>query len=149
MHDPFDDPVLGRVIWNAERNCWVFDAGPVTGRPIPASYDPADNHLPPSEQGWDGVRTCVRWVRTNEPDAREYMTRQLFERWMQDWYDEDVDDGMTPESFREKLHLSGINFYEDQEARLIYDDGGLFGGHGFSLQVNAAGEFVAGPDMFG
>lgn len=149
MYEPFEDPVLGRVTWNTERKCWDFDAGPVAGRPIPASYDPADIRLPPAEQGWDGVRACVRWVRANEPAARAYMTERLFRGWREGWYDEDIDDVTTPEGFREKLELSGINFYDDQEARLIYDDGGLFGGHGFSLQVNAAGEFVAGPDMFG
>jgi hypothetical protein len=70
MHEPFDDPVLGRVTWNAERKCWNFDAGPVNGRSIPAGYDPADYHLPPAEHGWDGVRGCVRWVRGHELAAR-------------------------------------------------------------------------------
>jgi hypothetical protein len=69
--------------------------------------------------------------------------------WLEGWYDEETDDVTTPEGFRARLSLAGINFDDDQEARLIYDDGGLFGGHGFSLRVNAAGEFVAGPDMFG
>lgn len=149
MHQAFDDPVLGRVAWNAERTCWDFNAGPVAGRAIPASYDPADSRLSPPEQGWDGVRACVQWVRANEPAAREYMTLRLFKGWQEGWYDEEIDELITEEGFRDKLELSGINFYEDQEARLIYNDGELFGGHGFSLQVNPAGEFVAGPDMFG
>jgi hypothetical protein len=149
MHDPFDDPVLGRVEWNAERRCWHFDAGPVDGRPIPATYDPADDRLPPAQHGWDGVRACVQWVRANEPAVRAYMTERLFKGWREGWYDEEIDDLTSPEEFRDKLRLSGINFYDDQEGRLIYEDGGLFGGHGFSLRVNAAGQFVAGPDMFG
>ena len=149
MHEPFDDPVLARVTWNAEQKSWDFDAGPVAGRTIPAKYDPADYRLPAAEQGWDGVRACVRWIRANELVARAYMTERLFKGWIEGWYDEEIDDLITPEGFRDKLQLSGINFYDDQEARLIYDDGGLFGGHGFSLQLNAAGELVAGPDMFG
>jgi hypothetical protein len=149
MHEPFDDPVLGRVEWNAKRKGWDFNAGPVAGRPIPASYDPADYRLPPTEHGWDGVRACVLWVRANEPSARAYLTEQLFDGWLSGWYDEEIDEVNSPEGFRDALSLSGINFYDDQEARLIYNDGGLFGGHGFSLQVNAAGQFVAGPDMFG
>jgi hypothetical protein len=77
------------------------------------------------------------------------MTERLFQGWCEGWYHEEIDDVTSPEGFREQLLLAGINFYDDQEARLIYEDGGLFGGHGFSLQVNAVGEFVAGPDIFG
>ncbi|QEL20923.1 hypothetical protein PX52LOC_08047 [Limnoglobus roseus] len=69
----------------------------------------------------------MRWVRANEPAARAYMAGQLFLGWREDWYDEEIDDVTPPEEFHSRLAPSGINFYDDQEARLIYDDGELFG----------------------
>lgn len=149
MHEPFDDAILGRVAWNTANDCWDFEAGPVEARAVPADYYPADISLSPAEHGWDGVRACVRWVRANGAAAREYVAAKLFQGWLEGWYDPEIDAVTTLKEFQGKFELSGITFFEDQEANLIYNDGNLFGGHGFSLKVNAAGEFVAGPDMFG
>ena len=59
MHDPLDDPVLGRVTWNDQRKYWDFDAGPVAGRPIPASYDPADLRLEVVDAEGKGIAVAV------------------------------------------------------------------------------------------
>ena len=148
MHESFDDPVLGRVFWDQQGDCWSFDAGPINGRSIRATYGPADSRLPPQQQGWEGVRACVAWVRTNEGSVRGLLTDRMYDGWVKDWYEEDDEDLISPEEFKERFRLSGINFYDDQNARLIYEDGGLFGCHRFCVTINAAGEILS-SDMFG
>jgi hypothetical protein len=149
MNDAFEDHELGRVTWHADDGCWKFEAGPIDGRSIPAHYDPEDSRLPPAEQGWDGVRACVRWIREQEPAVRAYLTGKLYQRWIDSWYDDEIDELITAEQFREKFRLDSICFYQDQNARLLYDDDNLFGGHSFCLEVDASGRYVSGPDMFG
>jgi hypothetical protein len=121
-HAPFHDAVFGRVTWNAQDHCWEFDAGPIDGCPVPARYIPAESHLPPADQGWDGVRDCVRWVRTHEPTVRAFIVQKIHNPTPLSWW----------------LSLTGINFYNDQQARLIYGAFGLV----VSVHVNAVGQIV-------
>jgi hypothetical protein len=125
FHPPFNDDVLGRVIWNVENCCWTFDAGPVNGRPVQAMYTPANDRLSPAEHGWDRVRACVQWVRANEGVVRSYV-EQTFP-------------AHSP-LYRQR-NLSDTIFFADQEARLIYYD--LLGA--ISVHINAAGQFIGPP----
>jgi hypothetical protein len=122
FHAPFTDAILGRVTWNAQDTCWEFDAGPVNGHSVPARYVPADSQLPLAEQGWEGVRDCVCWIRANESMVRTYIVEQVHNPTPLPWW----------------LWLTGINFYKDQQARLVYGHFGLV----VSVQVNAAGRIV-------
>lgn len=126
VHPPFDDEVLGRVIWNAEDSCWNFDAGPVNSRSVPACYIPEDSQRPAAEHGWDGVRACLVWVRANEAKVRAHIVEKVH----------------NPTPIPLWLWLTGINFFKDREARLIYGCCGLV----ISVQVNAAG--IVGMDQF-
>lgn len=148
VHDSFDDAELGRVAWDSDGLSWDFEIAMADGRRIAATYDPSDYRLPPAEQGWYGIKACVRWLQENESAARDYLADRLFYGWMEDWRDEDHDVN-TIEEFRQKLTIGFVNFGEDQEARLNYEDGNLFGGHCFCVHVNDKGEYIGDPDMFG
>ena len=149
MTGDYDDPVLGHVSLSREERRWCFEVGELREWPVPGAYYPEHYRLPADDPTWDMIRVCMAWVRSNESKARAFMTEKLFAGWMSGWFDEEIDEVRTPEAFGETLTLSGVHFYEDGKARLIYDDGGLFGGHGFCIEVNPSGEFVAGPEMFG
>ena len=121
IHAPFNDAVLGCVTWNTQDTCWEFDVD-LVNRHVPACYIPAMSQLPAAEQGWDGVRDCVRWVRANEPTVRAFIAEKVHNPTPLPW----------------SLWLTGINFYKDQQARLVYGGVGL----ATSVQVNAAGQIV-------
>ena len=121
------DRVLGRVTWQAEGKCWEFDAGPINGKSVPACYIPEDTL---AERGWDRIRACVLWIRANEPVI------QAFIRDRMDKFEPPV---LFPDL--DPLQLSGIIFYKNQEARVIYND--LFGA--VSVEVNSEGRIITPP----
>jgi hypothetical protein len=123
------DRVLGRVTWKAEGKCWEFDAGPINGESVPAGYIPEDSRPMLAEQGWERIRACVLWVRANEP---------LIQAFIKDW----VDKFGAPVSLDlEPLRLSGIIFYKNLDARVIYDK--LF--NAVSVQVSCEGQIMTAP----
>jgi hypothetical protein len=125
----FHDDVLGRVTWKADVNCWVFDAGPINRKSVQGSYIPEDSSQTPAEHSWDRIRACVLWVRANEP---------LIQAFIKDW----VDKFGAPVSLDlEPLRLSGIIFYKNLDARVIYDK--LF--NAVSVQVSSEGQIMTAP----
>jgi hypothetical protein len=148
LHDPFDDPVLGRVTYHEGYKEWEFTI-PIRGREVRGSVIPLDHRRPLHEQGLDEVRACVAWIRDNEPAIREYITDQMFDGWLSGWYDEEIDTVTTREGFREAIFLPGFSVLEDHVASLYYNDGGLFGGHSIVLSVGAGGCFKHPPNIWG
>ncbi len=123
------DRVLGRVNWKAEGNCWEFDAGPINGESVPASYIPEDGRPMLAEQGWERIRGCVLWIRANEP---------VIQAFIKDW----VDKFGAPVSLDlEPLRLAGIIFYKNQDGRVVYDK--LF--NAVSVQVSSEGRIMTAP----
>jgi hypothetical protein len=128
-HPTFDDPILGRVNRDARDGCWNFNVGPINGESVEAIYIPEDSRLPPAEQGWDGVRASVLWIRANAPSGQQFLIQRA----------------SRPSGSAMAPLLSTIHSYKDQEARLIYyDSGGLA-----IVHVNAAGQIVGGPVLIG
>jgi hypothetical protein len=65
----------------------------------------------------------------------------MFDGWWDQWYDPEIDWTQTRLGFQRKINLSGINFYWDEQwVSVVYDDGGLFGGHGIELATDYAGK---------
>jgi hypothetical protein len=148
VHDPFDDLVLGRVTFDETHKEWKVTAS-VAGREVPGSITPEDSRLPLQEQGLHEIRQCVTWVRDNEPAIRQYIADQMFDGWLDTWYDEELDSVTTREGFREAISLSGFSVLEDRVASLFYNDGGLFGGLSIVLSVGADGHFKHSPEIWG
>lgn len=148
VHDPFDDDVLGRVRFHDGHNEWEFTV-PIRGRDVRGKIVPPHPNAPLSDQGLDEIRSCVAWIRDNEPAIRDYITAQMFDGWRSAWYDKDIDTITTPEEFRDAISLPGFSVLEDRVATLFYDDGGLFGGHAIVLSVAPGGRFTQPPVIWG
>ncbi|HWG44882.1 MAG TPA: hypothetical protein VN688_19065, partial [Gemmataceae bacterium] len=95
------------------------------GRAIPGTIVPEDRRRPLFEQGLDEIRDCVRWVRENEPTIRQYIADEMFEGWLNGWYDEEIDTITTKDEFHAAISLSGINILENCRASLCYNDANL------------------------
>ena len=147
VHDPFDDPVMGHVIFDTKENEWQFRI-PISGNAVRATIVPEDHDLPLAEQGLDESREFVTWIRDNEPSIRQHITDQMFDGWMNGWYDEEFDTVSTPDGFKDAISLSGFSV-EDRIAILCYKDGELFGGHSIVLSVGAKGEYGYPPSIWG
>lgn len=123
VHAPFEDEVLGHVTWNAEENCWECDAGPIRDAAVSGRYIPEDSEIVPADESWNNVRASVRWVRQYERIVRAYLRDKV--SWCRD----------SPWACPV---LSGINFYSDREARLIYS--------GWHVGDDSCAHHSIGPD---
>jgi hypothetical protein len=149
VHEPIDDEILGRLTWDADMGTWQFEVGPIAGRSIPGTIRPDDDRQPLNDQGLDEIRTCVQWIRANEPAIRSYIASKMFNNWRSNWYDEDDDAVATIDGFRDAISLASVSILEDRKATLIYDDGDLFGGHAIVTTVGADGRFEHEPHIWG
>jgi hypothetical protein len=147
--EPFDDEVLGPVIWDSGKGEWRFSITLSNGRTVHGGIVPYDDRVPLQDQGLNEIRDSVRWVRDNEPAIRASITERMFEGWKATWYDEEVDEITTPAEFREAISLRGISVLEDRKPTLYYDDANLFGGHAIVLSLNAQREIEHGPNIWG
>ena len=148
VHDPLGDEVLGLVTFDECEKEWSFNVG-IDGRDVRGSIVPGDHRHPLHEQRFDEIRECVSWIRDNEPAIRDYITDQMFDGWLDRWYDEEIHATATRDGFRDAISLSGIHVLEDRVASLAYDAGELFGGHFIVLSVGAGGRFKYPPDLWG
>lgn len=143
------DDMLGPLTWDEQYSRWTFEVGPIAGQSVSGSITPEDSRQPLAGVQLDVVRSCVSWIRANEPAVRQFITDKKFHWWLTTWYDEEIDEVNTPEGFRETIFLGGVNFYEDGEARMCYQDGGLLSGHTLWVTVGPDGTFLHGPELFG
>ena len=118
---PFDDPVLGTITATEDGNL-QFDAGPIHGRQVPATYVIKDG--PPTDDQWAAVRACILLIRDYESAVR-LRARQRFV-------------GQTPSRH---LWLQDIIFFGDGVATLFYDAGGGAVG----IKLDPTGRFVSEP----
>ncbi len=138
---PTDD-ILGPVAWSEAHRSWTFAAGPsILGQIIPE----AERTLP-AEDGLRRIRACVMWLRDNEPQLRHRVASDMFDYWCEA-YRNDEDEVNSPEAFAAAIRTIGINFTENGEAEVFYDDAGLFGNHGIWVEIDPEGRFVEGPDF--
>lgn len=73
----FTDKTLGVVIWNAQDACWHFGLTLGVNWFVPATYTPPGREPPSSSPEWEGVRACVRRVKSC---ALEILARMLTRR---------------------------------------------------------------------
>jgi hypothetical protein len=149
MPEPIQDPVLGSITWEEADRWWRFDVGTFGGRKISGVMCPEPGWDPVSDPPLAQLRAIVSWIRANEPAIRAHITAEMFQWWLDAYYDPEIDDVTTPEGFREAISIAGLGYYSDQSAQVIYDDGDLIGGHSITLHVGPNGEFSRGPDIVG
>jgi len=144
----FRDPALGKLTWGT--NGWGFTftlprSRSGRGTIIAGAPDP-----PPSAECLESLRKYVAWFRRNDTALRANITKKMFAGWWSGWYDPEIDHTTTKLGFQRKINLAGINFYWDEQwVSLIYNDGGLFGGHGIELATDLTGKTNGDPMMFG
>jgi hypothetical protein len=143
-----DDSVLGKLKWGT--NGWQFSFALPRGRTgrgtiIADAPDPTA-----SGECLQSVRKYVAWFQRNDTALRAYITDKMFDGWWSGWYDPEIDNTTTRLGFQRKINLAGINFYwEERWVSVVYNDGGLFGGHGIELATDFAGKIKDDPMMFG
>ncbi|QEL16638.1 hypothetical protein [Limnoglobus roseus] len=104
---------------------------------------------PPAES-LEALQGYLAWFRRNETRLRGHIANKMFAGWRSGWYDPEIDHTTTALGFQRKIGLAGINFYWDERwVSLVYNDGGLFGGHAITLSTDLVGKIDRGPTMFG
>ena len=143
----FTTPVLGRLEWG--QNGWRFTFPLRGGRGRGTLI--ADSSRPrPSGEFVEAVRKYIRWFQRNDVALRAHVAKKMFAMWWRNWYDPEIDRTQTQLGFQRKINLSGINFHwGDPFVSVVYNDGGLFGGHGIELATDYAGKIDGDPQMFG
>jgi hypothetical protein len=125
--EPFDDPVLGRLVWNAEFNEWKCEWVTVEGARAEISVDCPRGAVPVA------MREAFAWLAANEYALRLQLAEQMLEG-ANDWRNEDEAE-ITAASFAGRVTLSGATFSEDGRASLTYYDGDIFGSHGIAATL--------------
>jgi hypothetical protein len=148
-HEPFDDPILGRVTWNPERESWEFGVAMPSGKTVSGIIDPEDDALLEREKGRAAIQKLVGWVVDHELTLRSRVAEALFPGWLEGWYDEEIDEVTTQEGFREAIQFDGLLIYDGHQATVFYSDGNLFGGHGIVTTIDSDGNFVHPPNIWG
>jgi hypothetical protein len=98
----------------------------------------------------EALRKYIEWFRRNDIAVRAHIAEKMFDGWRSGWYDPEIDRTATQRGFQRKVNLAGINYYWDEQwVSLVYNDGGLFGGHGIELATDLAGKIDGEPMMFG
>jgi hypothetical protein len=144
----FKDPTLGRLTWGA--NGWEFTFPLTRGRQGRGTIIASSAESRPAAECLAAVRAYVRWFRRKDATLRAHIAAKMFDGWRSGWYDPEIDQTRTRLGFQRKVTLSGINFYWGEPwVSIVYNDGGLFGGHGIELATNYAGKIDGAPKMFG
>lgn len=136
---PIDNPVLGVLTWNDDREQWEAAIELLPGLKVDISLSPDGKG---DEETIASGQAFIEWIKSHEQEAREYAAREMTEL-AEDWRDEDEEpDEITPESFANRITLEAISMGAGGEATLWYDDGNLFAGHVVVVSVSPSREFT-------
>lgn len=138
--EPFDDPVLGRLVWNERFNEWQGELVTPAGTRVEISVDCERGAVPTA------VREAFAWLSANEYALRVLLAEQMFEM-ANDWRNENEEE-ITASSFAGRVTLDGASFGDDGQTHLTYYDGDMFGGHGIAATLTAERE-VEDAHIFG
>lgn len=141
------DGTLGPITWDEQHRWWRFKIALPDGRSVRGKILPETEGEFPDEQWLQLIRESVLWVQANEKELRYRVAEDMFDYWLQTYYDEEEDEVESPEEFAEEISISGINFHEQRPAEVWYDDAGLFGNHGIHVEIDTEGQFVDGPEF--
>ncbi len=147
-HEPYEDSVLGRAIWDEASGDWGFTLVVPSGLTIEGSIRPEDNALHLASPKLNDSRECVRWVRDHELALRQYVADQMYDM-MLDWHNEEWGQPLSKDQFRDKITLVGVQVLEDHRASLIFSDAECFGGHAITFSVGADGKLNEEPYLWG
>jgi len=128
--EPFDDPVLGRVEWNAEFDFWVARFVLPDGRSVEFEID--EGAIGPRIQA---TRATFRWVSEHEIALRDQLAERMLDlarTWKQSGEPE-----ITAASFAERVRLTAAALDDADALTLYYADGDMFGGHLILVNVGA------------
>lgn len=119
-----NDEMLGLMTWHDDQAMWTFEAGPIAGRSVRGAIFPGERRNPLAGVRLDKVRTCIQWIRENEPTVREYLVAEGFDAWRDNCGDNANTTICTPEEFRTRITLAFICFfYDGGKAMTVYEEG--------------------------
>jgi hypothetical protein len=141
--EPFDDPTLGHLVWDATGNEWRAELVTTSGNKISISVD-CDRDAVPTR-----TRESFVWLRDNERALRDQLAERMLEL-ANDWRlgREPLEPEITAESFAERVELCDASLGDDGAIILTYSDGEMFGRH--AVVVNVSADRVMGDaDLWG
>jgi hypothetical protein len=130
--EPFDDPVIGRMEWDATCNEWRGELVTTSGNKISISVDCDREAVPTS------TRESFAWLCDNERALRDQLAGQMLES-ANDWRlgREPLEPEITAESFADRIELCDASLGNDGAIFLTYSDGEMFGSHAIVVNVSA------------
>jgi hypothetical protein len=133
MPDRIDDPVLGRLTWDADFAWWT---GEVEFRPgqkiglVAGADPPGGDRARPLAQ----AREWLDRLRGREPEYRASVARQLARLRL------DGQRPMTADDVAALIRVASVETFPDGSAEVCWeDDEVLFGGHGIVTRIDASG----------
>lgn len=125
--EPFDDPVLGHLVWNVQFNEWQGEFVTPEGLRVEISVDCDRGAVPVA------TREAFTWLCANEYPLRLQVADEML-NLANDWRNAN-EDILSAERFAGRVTLGGASFGDDGQAHLTYDDGDMFGGHGIAATL--------------
>lgn len=136
----FDDPVLGRLVYDKELNWWEANVKLRPSLRVKLSLL-SRTDLPP-KAGLDECRrrgiAYLEWARRSEPTIRQRIADELLNVYNEDWTDDDA--GMrkvTRDEFLKRIGPNSITLETDGESAWYYQDDDLFAGHWIEVRLRA------------
>jgi hypothetical protein len=133
MPEQIDDPVLGRLTWDADFSWWT---GQVEFRPgqkvgLVAGADPQ------SADRAKALALAKEWLdrlREREPEYRAWVARQVLHMRR------NRQQPMTTDDVAALIRVGSLETFADGTAEVCWDDDeALFGGHGILTRIDTAG----------
>jgi hypothetical protein len=131
--EPFDDPVLGRFVWDARGNEWQGELITPDGVRIAIAIDCDREAISLAD------REAFVWLSSNERALRDQLAEQMLEL-AEDWRGgrDEEEPEITKESFAARVELIRASAHAGGFF-LDYRDGGMFGGHVIDVYVRPDG----------
>jgi hypothetical protein len=133
MPERIDDPVLGRLTWDADFAWWAgeveFRPGQRIGLVAGADSQSGDRAKPLAQ-----ARAWLDRLREREPEYRAWVARQLAPMRPE------RDRPMTADEITALIRVASVETFPDGSAEVCWeDDQVLFGGHGIVTRIDPSG----------
>ena len=135
---PIDDPVLGRLTWNAKYE-WYEGELARGGSAVSISLDAGGEPEPAA--ALRRARAVAAELDRHAAAAQDYAAAELLDLKTENWLDDD-EPAVTAEEFRRRMTLESIAFSPDRTVTFYHNDGDLFAGHAIQVVMDEEGRFV-------
>lgn len=110
------------MTWHDDQVVWIFEAGLIAGRTVLGAIFPEERLNPLGGVQLEKIRSCIQWIKENEPTIREHVVAEGFDWWRDNCCEKENASICTPKEFRTRLALACICFfYDGSKAKTVYE----------------------------